>query len=519
METRSPYRFLTLFIGLLLLVNTYGMRVYGQDRLDRIIELPAMEGTIYQLLEKVTEASGLLFIYDSRVMDNNKWVSFAGGSFPVREAILRIAGNPGLSIELVGTHILIQLSGTAPGAMDKPAWQEMEATDHITLDGTVTDRHTDEPVAYATIGMMGSSLGTVSNQNGDFRIRIPDSLRHTPLQISHVGYEPLLLELNQLPPGENIYRLEPKNISLQEVIVRLVKPDKVIRDMLDHRSLNYASHPVYLTSFYREGVEKKRSFVHLTEAVFKVYKAPWQTLSVDQVKMLKMRKLTNPLEKDTLITKIKSGINGVIMLDVVKNLPDFLDPEESHNFYDYAYTDLVVMDNRMANVISFEQKKGIRYPLFTGELYIDTENDALLMSRFEVHPDHVEEATSNYIERKSRGLNIKAKKISYQISYKEWNGTYYLHHIRGDLHFNVRKKRHLFSKSIHLFFEMVTCDITDSDVSRFTRSETIPKTSVFSDMDFTYDPGFWSDFNIILPEEKIQEAVNNISLKIEEITE
>ena len=40
--------------------------------------------------------------------------------------------------------------------------------------------------------------------------------------------------------------------------------------------------------------------------------------------------------------------------------------------------------------------------------------------------------------------------------------------------------------------------------------------TVFSDTHFNYDEGFWGDFNVILPEDKLNEAISRITSKIEE---
>ena len=59
--------------------------------------------------------------------------------------------------------------------------------------------------------------------------------------------------------------------------------------MIEHRDRNCSTSPVYLTTFYREGVQLKNKFQSLTEAVFKVYKSPtMEPGQKDQVKLLKM---------------------------------------------------------------------------------------------------------------------------------------------------------------------------------------------------------------------------------------
>ncbi|MCD7976130.1 MAG: carboxypeptidase-like regulatory domain-containing protein [Tannerellaceae bacterium] len=386
---------------------------------------------------------------------------------------------------------------------------------YAVIEGILIDQQTQEPISFGTVGIRNSSIGTVTNQNGEFRLNIPDSLSTGSLYFSHVGYLPQEVHIAVLINHHTTFSLEPKNISIQEVIVRLVNPQKIIRDMLDKRKDNYASTPVYFTTFYREGVERKKGFVNLSEAVFKVYKNPLQTLRTDQVKLLKMRKISNTAEKDTIITKIKSEVNACLLLDLVKNLPDFLSPESLGN-YEYRHTDLTLIEDRMANVITFEQRASMKEPLYKGDLYIDTENDALLMAKFEMNPDHIKAATSMFIEKKSRSLSLKLDKVQYAVSYKYWNGKYYINHIRGDLHFKIRTKKQFFSSPVHTWFEMVTCDIETEDVSRFMRNETFPQTTVFSDMNFVYDNEFWGNFNIILPEEELHEAISRITSKIEE---
>ena len=63
------HRFFIIFLSLLLI--TCGMRADGGDVLERIIRLPGTKGTVYSLLSKVSEQSGYLFVYDSKVVNND----------------------------------------------------------------------------------------------------------------------------------------------------------------------------------------------------------------------------------------------------------------------------------------------------------------------------------------------------------------------------------------------------------------------------------------------------------------
>lgn len=488
----------------------------GDDVLSRRIQLPESKGTVYKLLGQVSDRSGYLFIYDSRIVDNDLKSGIKGGSYTIGEAVAEITGNRELRLRVIGNHILIH----KPEARETETRETVPATPvspketYLTAEGKILDKYNGRPIAFATVGIPEAAIGTVTNRNGEFRFRFPDSLRNSTLLFTHIGYISREMEAGLLAGKHQRMALEPRVISLQEVIVRVVNPERVLDDLLEKRNINYANKPVYQTAFYREGIGRKKEIVNLTEAVFQIYKTPFnQSPRLDMVRLLKMRQITNPHEKDTVITKFKSGINSCLMLDIVKNLPDFMSKED-RILYDYAHTDIRVVDNRMVNVIAFEQKKGIQTPLYKGELYVDTENSALSGGSFQIHPDFVRKSASMFVERKSKNLAITPEQISYTISYRENNGIYYINHIRGDLQFRIRKKGKLFSSVLYAWFEMVVCKTETENAEPFERSQRLPTRTVFADTHFDYDKGFWENFNIILPEESLSDAISKISKEL-----
>lgn len=519
MKSNPSYLPVCYFVWLCFLISL-PIQAENEDGLNHTISFPHSKGTIYELLEKVTELSGFLFIYDAEVLNNEQTVDVKEGEYTLRQVIYAITGNPRLSLRIIGSHIVIQLPEVVISTLPGKVVEEIKDTipTHFTIEGAVTDKYSNEPVPFASVGVPSDAIGTITNLNGEFRLRLPDSLRSSSILLSHIGYIPQTLELASLIDKHTTFPLEPKVLSIQEIVVRLVNPQRLIRDMLDKRKVNYATDPVYYTSFYREGIERRKGFVDLTEAVFKIYKTPYDnnSASSDQIKLLKMRRISNEAERDTLITKFKSGINASLLLDIIKFLPEFLSEDERHK-YNFISSDITVVNDRIANVIYFEQKKEIRDPLYRGELYIDSKNDALLMAKFEINPRYVEKSADMFIIKKSRNLKIKPEHVSYTVTYQPFNGRYHINHIRGDLYFKVRKKKQILgSTSIHTWFEMVTCKIETENITRFNRNETLPTKTIFSETNFAYDETFWGDFNVILPEEKLSESISKITSKIEE---
>lgn len=161
----------------------------------------------------------------------------------------------------------------------------------------------------------------------------------------------------------------------------------------------------------------------------------------DQVKLLKMSKIDNRESTDSLVAKIRAGIQACLQLDIMKDLPDFLSVDAEDNPYMYTSGDITFIDDRCVNVVYFEQKRSVRSPLYCGALYIDSENSALVQARIEINPKYIKEATRIFVVRQAPKINLTTQKVVYTISYKPWKGTYYIHHIRGDLYFKMKRKR------------------------------------------------------------------------------
>ena len=67
------------------------------------------------------------------------------------------------------------------------------------------------------------------------------------------------------------------------------------------------------------------------------------------------------------------------------------------------------------------------------------------------------------------------------------------------------------------FLELATCHIDTLNVTKFAKQEIMKTNIVFSEAPYSIDDTFWSDYNIIAPEENLGEALSRIIGKIEEI--
>ena len=489
----------------------------GGDSLSKHIRIEKRKDTVYELLNYIGDVSGFYFIYDSKIIDNEKKAKLPAGSYSIREAINFVLQSDNYTLRTLDRYILINKANASSSHKEGAfASKNKDSVSYKQISGTVLEKMTQSPIPYCSVGFEGTGIGTITNNNGKFVLRVPDSLLTDKLHISHIGYESQRIPIAFMQNNPSNIYLSARIVPLQEVIFRLVNPRKIVKEALEARDHLYLDKPSYFTSFYREGIMRKNELFKLTEAVFKVYKQSYNhSLSSDQVKLLKMRKITNNAVKDSVLLKMKAGVEASLLLDLMKNVPDFLEINDK-NIYDYTKIDMTEIDSRMAHVISFEQKKGVTEPYLRGKLFIDSENSALLCAQLEVNPQYIDKAEDQFVVRRGKNVKIHPQQIVYTVSYKELDGKYYMNHVRGDLVFKMKGRGQLFYSPMHIFFEMVTCKVDTINVQPFPREERLPVRKIFSEESFAYDNNFWGDFNVILPEENINKNLSRITSKIEE---
>lgn len=499
-----------LILTTITLLMTNVMIVMAQNN-NQILHIAKSKGRVYELLEMLTKKTNKMFIYDSNVINNEKKAKISRGDYTLEQAIEIIIDEKGLEFKEIGNHILINrhTDKNKPEAVKKHAG-------YTILEGNIIDVATRKPLANASVSIKGTSIGSVANSNGDYRLSIPDSLSNQVIRFSHIGFQTKEVDIDVLKQQKCTIELQEYITTLQEIVIRMTNPLQLLKEMRKHMKSNYSQTPYRETTFYREGVDNNDRFVRLSEGVFNIYKPQYSSHETEQVKLLKKRNISPENTKDSIVAKIKAGIEACMMLDIIKSSPEFM--ELSNDDYNYYSTGFTTIDNRSAHTIYFEQKHNITDPLCCGELYIDTENYALLGAKFGINPRYVELASDIFIEKKSKSINITPQKISYNVSYKQIGDHYYVNYVRGDLNFKIKKKHKLFGTSrTHIWFEMATCNIDTVNVTKYNKDELFSKTNIFDETHFVYDADFWENMNVIPMENNISESIGKIALKVEEM--
>ena len=399
--------------------------------------------------------------------------------------------------------ITVLLAGIAPlHAQDES---------YITISGVVKDKNSKKKLEYVNISIPGNTVGTVTNEDGEFSFKVKDSIHAQKLEISHLGYFNNEVSLNGKSMDNLTVWMTPYVNLLDEVIIHARDPRFLVEEAVRKIPANYSSQNNLQTGFYRETAQKGRRYINISEAVVNLFKTPYtEGVEHDRVQVFKGRKLLSQRASDTLAVKLLGGPNLSIYIDIAKN-PDCLLDTENLSYYSYRMEEATTIDNRAQYVISFKPQAILPYALYHGKLYIDKERLSFTRAEFYLDMDDRNKATQAILRKKPFGLRFKPLEVSYLVNYKDHDGRTYLSYIRNGVRFKCDWKRKLFSTNYTIMSEMVVTDTQKENISYIPYKMSFkPFESLSDNVTNFMDDNFWGAYNIIEPTESLESAVNKL---------
>jgi hypothetical protein len=417
-----------------------------------------------------------------------------------------------MKTNLVNTMILgllaVMLSTAAGLAQD-------ERSQFYTISGVVQDVATKKPIPFVSVYIPGAYIGTVTNLDGYFTLKVPEGLSATVFSISHLGYRTSEYSLAESRGGARVFALSPYSITLPEVIYQPDDARGIVEKAIAKIADNYPEEPQILTGFYRETIRQRRDYVSISEAVVSVYQTPYNHLGAsDRVRIVQGRKSADVKKMDTLIVKLQGGPHVAMLLDIVKN-PNVLLDNQSVDFYNYEFLDVVRIDNEANYVIGFEPRVVLPFPLYSGKLFISVEKTAITMAEFNLDISDRDKAAQNFIMKKPIRLRFIPTNTNYLVTYKEIDGRYQINYVRSELEFFADWRRRIFRTGYTVMSEMAITDRRQENVERFSTRESFRPGNVLADMVSVYfDEAFWGGYNVIEPDESIESAIHKLNRQL-----
>ena len=384
----------------------------------------------------------------------------------------------------------------------------------LLVTGIVKDKETRKALANVNVSVQGSNIGTVTNSDGVFSLKVSQEELGRGIHVSHIGFQNLFLPADALTSSSKrpTIWLTPTAITLDMVNVYGGDPLELVEKALKKIPQNYAAHDHLFSAFYRETIQKRKRYIGISEAVLDVYKTDYKMrdISHDRVQILRGRRLQSQKSSDTLAVKIAGGPNMPVFLDIVKNGEDLLNVNMLH-CYRFAMQISMSIDDRMQYVVAFEPRMILDYPLYRGLLYIDQKTLAITRAEFELDMSDEEKSARFILRRKPTGLRFKLQEVSYLVTYRYQDGKSYLNYLRNNIRFKCDWKKRLFSSTFTTSTEMVMVDRSDRPEERIRMKDAFKQREVFYDVVEAYwNEDFWKDYNIIEPTESLESAVKKL---------
>lgn len=473
---------------------------------ERRVNISYENQLLEHILEQISWQAGVYFSYDASILNPERRVSIDARNKSLYNVLNQLFDARKFNLQERENQIIIT---------KKPPESETEIVENDTipvqyffLRGKIVEDRRGKPVPYASVSVLNEPIGTITNADGDFLLKLhPDHIRDS-IVISCMGFAQIRMPAYKLL-DEDLFILEPVSIRIREVKVTAITPEKLLQNIHENLEKNYSTHTRIMTAFYRETVQQDENYINVSEAVIEILKSPYtNTVRTDLVRLVKGRKSPDVQPFRWLNFKLQGGPFTIIQLDVVRNTESFIDPAYQSR-YKYEINKVVWYNDEPVYVVSFTPVSDDVFPGFIGEMYIQRETFAIVHASFHFNKSSLTQATNIMIRKKPKGVKARPSYVQYQVNYQQYQGKWHLSTVRASVKFKIRSKRDRINSEFHSISDLLVTNIQPTELKRFPNDERFNKSDVFVEQLGSFDEKFWENYNIIKPDEDLRKAFKN----------
>ena len=291
----------------------------------------------------------------------------------------------------------------------------------FSFKGVVVDAYTNEPLAFSTINVLGTSQGVVSNFLGEFEFSVDSNQDHDSLYVSMLGYKPFKGPLTSFTNSDHYtIRLEENVVMLTEVEVNeeeLTAQDIVVK-VLENISNNYPTEPYILSGFTRSHKHECGKYVTLFEAAFSVYGQGYHKKTPERIYVSQSRQSQHVPYYHSRVLR-----NNRNLFISMRHINDVLFRSYALKIGNnqYEVDKYIVEDGELIYVIKTVHSKYVQHTL-----YVKASDYALLKVKMEMDTP-AEEDWNPLLNRgpSSDSLDFKVTRISKTIQFEKTEERYH----------------------------------------------------------------------------------------------
>ena len=261
--------------------------------------------------------------------------------------------------------------------------------------GVVTDAEDGVPLVFAQIALQGTTMGTVTNDDGFFRLATGKSRNHQDtLIVTYLGYAVEKVPLARWDSGIRAIKMKPSPFQLNEFEVVGFTVEEVLKRVMDSIPVNYGTDSVILTAFIRTQKLVNTRMAEFTEALVENLKDGYYPYKPGAEKKKKLQSNIPRLYKgrvtsDTNLVNLlgEVGANARCLgcnfsTDIAEFPYETILDQRLWKHYEWHMQELSAPEGGKLYRIRFDQKPGSKKMLHQGELLINGRDFAIIQYRY-----------------------------------------------------------------------------------------------------------------------------------------
>ncbi|MFK7906423.1 MAG: carboxypeptidase-like regulatory domain-containing protein [Chitinophagales bacterium] len=365
----------------------------------------------------------------------------------------------------------------------------VHAQQEMVIAGLVLNSKTSEPIPFANIGIKGTAIGTVSNNQGSYELHLNSGYKRTDsLVVSCVGHGVYSIAISNIRRAkEHIIYLRPKAYLLNSVTVRPqeLSAEDIMEIAIRRISINYVNKPHLSDGFYREYFKENGHYAAFAESAVSIYDA--ENYNFQDIKDRESIKI-NQLRVSDIYNKgdyvLYIDLHYALRGNVMRNTAYWKKyiKRAKYKLESLTMDSISYHGNDLVYCISY-QMYSKRKGTYNGRFYVRTRDFAIL--RAEIN------AYNRLRGKQANGLPQESKTV---MTYKDHRGKLYLSYINASHTVKFKSKKEDFN--LYFYSELLINNIQTDDFNPIVEEDAMDTKSIFYQPRYrTYDEDYWKSYN------------------------